>query len=220
MTCNPKWPEIVENIPPGDETSNHPLLVCRVFKMKLDQLMADLTVHNVMGVSIAHLNVIEFQKRGLPHAHILITLRNEDKFNDPIQIDQFIGAELPDANAEPQLFELVAQQMIHGPCGPYNPTCVCMVDDRCTKNFPQYWYNATTIRDGKVNYRRRQNGVTAEVRRNNVRYVVDNSFVVPYNPYLLLKYRTHINVEACVNMGTVKYLYKYFLNMRIALRCK
>lgn len=210
MTCNPKWPEIIENLPRGDEASNHPLLVCRVFKMKLNQLMIDLTKHNMMGVCIAHLNVIEFQKRGLPHAHILITLRNEDKFRDSIRIDQLISAELPDPQTEPQLFELVAQHMIHGPCGMYNPTCVCMVDNKCTKNFPKYWYNATTIHDGRINYRRRRNGRTAEIRRNNAQYVVDNSFVVPYNPFLLLKYRTHINVEACVNIGTVKYLYKYF----------
>lgn len=103
MTCNPKWPEIIENLPRGDEASNHPLLVCRVFKMKLNQLMIDLTKHNMMGVCIAHLNVIEFQKRGLPHAHILITLRNEDKFRDSIRIDQLISAELPDPQTEPQL---------------------------------------------------------------------------------------------------------------------
>lgn len=35
------------------------------------------------------------------------------------------------------------------------------------------------------------------------------SFVVPYNPYLSLKFNCHINVEYCANLKSVKYLYKY-----------
>ena len=38
---------------------------------------------------------------------------------------------------------------------------------------------------------------------------VDNRWVVPYSPYLLLKYKCHINVEACLSVRGVKYLYKY-----------
>ena len=32
---------------------------------------------------------------------------------------------------------------------------------------------------------------------------------MPYNPYLLLKYNCHINVEICSGVASVKYLYKY-----------
>ncbi|GBN18951.1 hypothetical protein AVEN_38676-1 [Araneus ventricosus] len=38
---------------------------------------------------------------------------------------------------------------------------------------------------------------------------MDNRFVVPYNPYLLLKYIAHINVEICISLRAVKYIYKY-----------
>ena len=36
--------------------------------------MNDLIAGEVLGKVVAHMHVIEFQKRGLPHAHILIIL--------------------------------------------------------------------------------------------------------------------------------------------------
>lgn len=39
--------------------------------------------------------------------------------------------------------------------------------------------------------------------------MVDNRWVVPYNPWLLLRYDCHVNVEVCGSIKSVKYLYKY-----------
>ena len=39
--------------------------------------------------------------------------------------------------------------------------------------------------------------------------MVDNTWIVPYNPWLLLKYNCHINVEICCSIKSVKCLYKY-----------
>lgn len=38
---------------------------------------------------------------------------------------------------------------------------------------------------------------------------LDNTWVVPYNPYLLTRYNCHLNVEICSTSKVVKYLYKY-----------
>lgn len=38
---------------------------------------------------------------------------------------------------------------------------------------------------------------------------LDNRWVVPYNPTLLMQYNCHINVEVCSSIKSVKYLYKY-----------
>ncbi|XP_065664492.1 uncharacterized protein LOC136086144 [Hydra vulgaris] len=48
------------------------------------------------------------------------------------------------------------------------------------------------------------------IKGNNV----DNRWVVPYNPWLSKKYQAHINVEACMSVKAVKYLYKYICKGR------
>ena len=49
ITCNPEWPEIVENLLPGQKAADRPDLCCRVFKHKVDQLIADLKSGKVYG---------------------------------------------------------------------------------------------------------------------------------------------------------------------------
>ena len=63
--------------------------------------------------------------------------------------------------------------------------------------------------DGFPEYRRPNNGrtVTKKVGTRNV--LLDNRYVVPYNPFLLQRYNCHINVEVCCSVASVKYLFKY-----------
>jgi hypothetical protein len=49
---------------------------------------------------VAHIHTIEFQKRGLPHAHILLWLQAGDKPLTPDQIDEICCAEIPDAKQD------------------------------------------------------------------------------------------------------------------------
>ena len=72
ITANPAWPEIADNLAPGEHAVNRPDLVARVFALKLKALLLDLTEHGALGVIVAYCWTIEFQKRRLPHAHILL----------------------------------------------------------------------------------------------------------------------------------------------------
>ena len=36
---------------------------------------------------------------------------------------------------------------------------------------------------------------------------VDNTMVVPYNKFLLMKYKCHINVEYCASIHSIKYMF-------------
>ena len=121
FTCNPQWPEIANNIQEGQKVEHRPDLIVRVFHLKLKSLITDLKNNCVLGTPVAHVHVCEFQKRGLPHAHILVILRSEDKFRNREDIDKAVSAELPDPVKCPRLHAIVTRSMIHGPCGALNP---------------------------------------------------------------------------------------------------
>jgi hypothetical protein len=206
FTCNPEWPEICEALLPGQAPADRPDLVARVFNLKLKELMEDLTVDEVLGQVLAHTYVIEYQKRGLPHAHILLLMAPGDVPMTAAQIDACVSAELPDALEHPNLHKTVIKSMVHGPCGALNPHCPCMKDGKCSKGYPKEFVNETiTGAMAKVMHRRRDDGRSTEIK--NV--TMDNRWVVPYNPYLSTKYNAHINVEIATSVQSVKYLYKY-----------
>ncbi|XP_022030782.1 uncharacterized protein LOC110931708 [Helianthus annuus] len=140
ITCNPKWPEIKiflknTNINPEDR----PDILCRLFKIKLDAIMKDLQETSLFGNALAVVYTIKFQKRGLPHAHICLFLNDESKLPSVEHVDNFISAEIPDKNLDPDLYTLVSDYMIHGPCGVAKPNYPCMVDgpDRAEFGFIQ-----------------------------------------------------------------------------------
>lgn len=96
--------------------------------------------------------------------------------------------------------------MIHGPCGVQRRSSPCMISNRCSKYFPKKFVPNTIIdASGYPVYRRRDNGV--HIKKGEA--IIDNSFVVPYNAKLLLKYSAHINVEWCNQSRSIKYLFKY-----------
>ncbi|KAF7809101.1 uncharacterized protein G2W53_035844 [Senna tora] len=206
FTCNPNWPEVIRAVQRNHlRPEDRPDIISRVFKIKLGHLMNDLK-NGFFGRVIATFYTIEFQKRGLPHAHILLFLHPEDKYPTPQDIDRIICAEIPNKNSNPILYSMVENFMIHGPCGQLNLRSPCMKDGRCTKHFPKSFVTRTTIdEDGFPIYRRQDNGRTIE--KNGVR--LDNRYVVPYNPQLLMKYQSHINIEWCNQSKSIKYLFKY-----------
>ncbi|KAI9108260.1 hypothetical protein K1719_020743 [Acacia pycnantha] len=207
FTCNPAWPEIQRfcrkhSIKPCDR----PDIFARIFKIKLDCLMKTVKEEKYFGTIRADIYTIEFQKRGLPHAHILLFLYPNDKIKDPEAIANFICAEIPDKNISPLMYKLVRQFMFHGPCGRSNIKAPCMKNQKCSKYFPKNFNENTTIdEDGYPTYRRRDDGRTIKVKG----IPLDNRYVVPYNPLLLQKFHAHINIEKFNHSTAIKYLFKY-----------
>jgi hypothetical protein len=184
FTCNPTWPEIVTAFD-GQSATDRPDIVVRVFKMKLDELIRDLTKKGVLGKSIAHLYTIEFQKRGLPHAHILLILHRDHKLRGPEDYDTVICAKILDAEMEPDLYQTVKGCMMHGPCGTLHPHAPCMDEATgcCAKRYPKEFVEATIENnDGYPVYRRRDDGRKVSKYVQGVGDIeLDNRWVVPYN---------------------------------------
>ncbi|XP_046438429.1 uncharacterized protein LOC124189959 [Daphnia pulex] len=97
--------------------------------------------------------------------------------------------------------------MIHGPCGKdLNDKSPCMDDGECTKSFPKELFPETVMSNNGFSTYRRRAGQTHPLKRNNKIYQVDNRWVVPYIPYLCLKYNAHINVEYCASIKSIRYV--------------
>ena len=149
FTCNPKWKEIEEQLFPGQTPYDRPDLVSRIFKLKLDALTVDILKKHVLGRAVAHIFVIEFQERGLPHCHMLISLASEGKPHDSTFIDRIVSSEITDSSRFPRLFELVKRHMIHGSCGIINNNSPGKEDGKCLKGFPKEYHDETTAsKDG------------------------------------------------------------------------
>jgi len=115
-----------------------------------------------------------FQKRGLPHAHIIVWLKRDEHFS-PEELDEIICAEIPDEEVtikvmkevngqeveseeriKNPLHDAVKMFMLHGLCGPDNPTLSCMRDGFCRYGYRKDYLSHTEMsEDGYPLYRRR-----------------------------------------------------------------
>jgi hypothetical protein len=191
FTSNSAWAEILGALPPRLTPSDRPEIVDRVFKIKLNILIDDIKKKNFFGPINAVVYTIEFKKRGLPHAHIIIWLKKERPWNAAM-VDTFISAQLPAPTSDPIGYEVVSNFMVHDPCGPHVSYSLCMADRKCSKFYPKQFCGKTTILENSfAQYARLDNGLVAHKNRIDV----DNRFIVPHNVDLLVKFQAHINVE-------------------------
>lgn len=156
MTCNTDWPEIQSQLRPGQNWTDIPMVVVRVFKRKLSLLLRTLkTMFANAGQCVYLVYSIEFQKRGLPHAHILTKYARPCQ--EPAEIDLVVSAEIPD---DPADAILVRRYMMHkhpDADRPMNKYCQrerpATGERYCRFRYPHPLQPTTTIdHDGRVHY--------------------------------------------------------------------
>ncbi|RZB58001.1 ATP-dependent DNA helicase PIF1 [Glycine soja] len=162
LTCNPNWPEIRRLLSPLNlKPTDRPDIVSRIFRLKYEHMLSDLTKGQLLGKVVAY---------------------------------------------DPELYRLVENHMIHGPCGILQTNSPCMKEGICSRFYPKQFQPQTLLdSNGYPVYHRRNNGHS--ISKNGV--IIDNRYVVPYNPKLLKKYRARINIEWCNQSTSIKYLFKY-----------
>jgi hypothetical protein len=206
FTCNPKWPEIQREIPQGNSYRDHPDIVARVFWLKFKAMMADIVENKIFGDVQGYVWRIEWQARGLPHVHLLLILVRS--IRTIRSIDSIVSAEVPDPSMFPELYCIVNEFQIHSPCD-HDSSASCRDNAKklCKRHFPKEMSRETILLSNKFPKYRRRGRFHCIVKDR----IVSDDWVVPFSPFLSLKYRAHINVEIASSLKSFKYVYKYVL---------
>ena len=78
-------------------------------------------------MTVPHMYVIEYQKCGLPHIHILLIMANEENLVTAEDVDEVINAELPpNPNKAGISEEEKGTEELHRTncCNPHDPDCL------------------------------------------------------------------------------------------------
>ena len=130
MAADPNRKEIQDNLftwPNGQKqsASDRPDIVVRVFEEKKKALLKEIKEGHVFGKVAAMVHTVEFQKRGLPHMHLLIFLNESCKIRSAKDVDDIVCAEFPDKITDPELFDIISKSMVHGSCSAW-----CLADQK------------------------------------------------------------------------------------------
>ena len=169
---------------------DNPWMVSRVFNARLTELLDNLNeiFDNKVTAVIAS---VEFQLRGLPHAHLILSL--SDPINTPEGVEKFVKATLKGLSPEEQLDTI--RWMLH--------TCSDEKCGNCRKRFP-FPKGETEIFTSAGGFQAVQYG----------RYCKKDQYLVPFCPAVLKAWGGHANMLIVLSGSVVVYLFKYVLKLR------
>ena len=116
----------------------------RVFQFKFKKLMKNFIERHVLEKMKTHIYVIEFQKRNLFHAHILLI--NHSK-NDviAINIDVVVQIIISNSIAKSKFYKLMTKHMIHKNCKNKIDVICHDKNDNCIKRFSKSMFDVTNF---------------------------------------------------------------------------
>jgi len=82
----------------------------------------------------------------------LLFLHPSNKYPSPNEIDHIISTKIPSQEDDPELYTLVQNHMVHGPCGNLGRGSPCMKEGKCSHFYPKKFQ--------PHDYCRRKNGKT------------------------------------------------------------
>jgi len=184
ITCNRLWLELQKMKAQVVELEHRPDVEVRAFHSRLQSIIKDITGNELFGDHLAWLSSVEFQQDGTPHCNFSVIL---DEIFKPISAemyDEMVCAEFPNEETQKELYDIVCKHQVNEKCGEFNPEAPCMVNGKCSQGFPKVLQEETTFKDpAHVKYRRR---FSKEIHTING-IIYDNSWIIPYNPFLSQK---------------------------------
>ncbi len=75
---------------------NRPDIIVRVFRVRLKRLIHLIYIGTAFGPCRAYIYTVKYQKRGLPHTHIIIFIYAGHAFSKPEHINNLIRVKLLD----------------------------------------------------------------------------------------------------------------------------
>jgi hypothetical protein len=226
LTCNPKWPEIVSQLLPGQTAFDRPDVTPAVFKARLDLMKMNIRNGKYFGgCELAyHFHVIEYQYCGLPHAHLVARFEDAYDIDAPNRanllnfVNRHFNAEMPrfegmeyqniyalDGVLEfTELFKKNAVEMVRmnntHKCATAINGCKRAAYDKCRRGYGCADIILDTYVDETTNrivYRRRMEC---------------DLMIVPYNLQMMMDWDSHINVEYSGSVAA-KFEYKVYSNL-------
>jgi hypothetical protein len=141
-------------------------------------------------------HVIEFQARGVPHAHILLRL-GRPNFTTGAEVDEHVSVADPwwDPDLRAIVTTLMTHTCRHPHCYPKERAMLPVSMRNCRKRFPMP-VSDVTVQDECDSFwtHKRKKG---------------EEYIVQYNPLLLRIFKAHINVQVAAGDGSIFYLHKY-----------
>ena len=212
LTCNTEWPEIKDRLFYGQTAFDRPDVTTQVFKARLTAFLhnlrhgkyfRDVNNEEKSKHSVEYeMMCIEYQHRGLPHAHIVIRLTDMPDDDDGDNRIQWIKQHVHSCAPRPHDCEyytearrdLVRKHMLHT-CS--NAVNGCLKDGMCKRG-----YDALVLNNGEPSFGERNFPIYGKREEEDLR-------VVPHNIYILEDWDGHVNVEFCGSHYTPVYLYQY-----------
>ena len=197
---NPKWQQIAKQ-----HTRNLQELTKNIFRQKLQSLCEDLT-KTMLGKPKAVLHTTTVVNGQLqPKCYILLIFGEKCRLKSVANIDEFISAEIPDPQKYPRLHQKVIEFMIH------KEFSMSRMNKLNCRHYPKQFNEQTIVNhEASPRYKRsspRNGGQIHQVRTKNGKIkTVDNRWILPYNPKLLMKYNAQIRIEVCTVESTIQYL--------------
>jgi len=236
FTGNAQWPEFIQAVErltglpcPLNAEALFPDILVRIFRQKLLAFEDDLRKQRFFGFPVIYMQrTIETQKRFIPHAHIILKLACPDPI-DAVVVDTILTTRL----------------FFHEHCPLYtagsdfedlrkNEACTCDAHALHRSVFKKMRHTKCTDRckrrDGKPGCKYGYPFCTAGTPTASISYCDGNGYwkpkrlfacdesVVAYNPYMVIAYDCHINVEVCAGIHVVRYIRKYISKLPCSTR--